>query len=390
MEIILDIIRRPIAWILRLCYSIVPNYMVALLLFAIIMQILLLPFAIKQQKNSIKQASLAPKIAALRKKYAGRSDQATQQKMQQEQMELYQKENYSMFGGCLPLLIQMPILLALFRVITQPLRYLCNMPKADVDALVTLYKEAKGVTGAIAYPEIEAVTYLKDLGMEAANKLAAGIESFSFEALPDFKMFGGSIDLSLAPRAIFEQTGNPLNWMILIPVVTVIALIFSQWLTKKFTYQAPEAQDAQNNCSMKVMMYSLPLMSGYFAYMYAAAIDIYWIFRNLLSLLQQILLAKLMPLPKFTEEDYKAAEKEMLGSNRSKKAAKHIAGTENQKRNPKSLHYIDADDDDDYVSDGKVTRYDEDDTPAEKPSGVPSSVVEAPMKDDKNKTYKKK
>ena len=118
---VLDILRIPIAYILQFCYWVGHNYMFALLLFALIMQIILLPFAIKQQKNSIRQAKLAPKTAAIRKKYAGRDDKATQQKIQQETMDLYQRENFNPMGGCLPMLIQFPILFALFRVITQPL-----------------------------------------------------------------------------------------------------------------------------------------------------------------------------------------------------------------------------------------------------------------------------
>ena len=74
--------------ILQFLDKITGNYMIALALFALIIQILMLPLAIKQQKNSIKQASLAPKVAALRKKYAGRTDKATQQKLQQETMDL--------------------------------------------------------------------------------------------------------------------------------------------------------------------------------------------------------------------------------------------------------------------------------------------------------------
>ena len=78
----LDFIAVPLGWIIKVCYSLVDNYFLALLLFAIVMQILLLYFSIKQQKNSVQQAKLAPKTAAIRKKYAGRNDAQTQQKMQ--------------------------------------------------------------------------------------------------------------------------------------------------------------------------------------------------------------------------------------------------------------------------------------------------------------------
>ena len=110
MSSIWDIINIPLGWIIKISYSLTHNYAVALFLFALILQIILFPLGIKQQKNSVKQASLRPKEMAIRKKYAGRTDKPTQQKLNQEIMELYQRENFNPMGGCLPLLIQLPIL----------------------------------------------------------------------------------------------------------------------------------------------------------------------------------------------------------------------------------------------------------------------------------------
>ena len=81
MESIFDILYIPMGFLIRLAYSLTNNYVAAICLFALVMEILLCPIQIKQQKNSIKQAKLAPRVMAIRKKYAGRNDQATQQKM---------------------------------------------------------------------------------------------------------------------------------------------------------------------------------------------------------------------------------------------------------------------------------------------------------------------
>ena len=162
-------------------------------------------------------------------------------------------------------------------------------------------------------------------------------------------------------------------------------------------------QATQQGCSMKVMMYAMPLLSGYFAYIVAAAIGIYWIFRNLLALLQQIILSKAMPLPVFTEEDYKAAEREMYKTQVRKK--------EKGERDPnrpkvRSLHHIDDDDDEEYVSTSAPSKYDEEEEADEKAEGekVVREVVdegtrgtklngveiEAPIKDDKDTKFEKK
>ncbi|MBQ7670723.1 MAG: membrane protein insertase YidC [Clostridia bacterium] len=436
IEGITDIIRVPIAFILRICHDFLNwigagNYLFALLLFALIMQIILLPFGIKQQKNSIRQAKLAPKVAAIRNKYKGRTDKATQQKIQEETMALYQKEHFNPMSGCLPLLIQMPILFALFRVITMPMRYLASVSTEAISKMINLVNglAAKGVTGieaiksSDAYAQIKLVSNLRVLGESASNGLAkaAGVADFDFSRIPNFKMFGGSIDLSEAPYASLTKGGGfNWSWMILIPIITVGALFLSQWLTKKFTYQDPTQAAAQKGCSMKVMMYALPFLSGYFALMYAAAIGIYWIFRNLLSVLQQFILSKAMPLPVFTEEDYKEAEREMYKT----QTKKRVKGERDPNR-PKvrSLHHIDDDDDEEYVSSGSPTKYDDDEgdeapvkeleaasgsdgeesaekaektepedkkDDGEKATKLNGVIVEAPIKDDKGTKYKKK
>ena len=104
----MDFITIPIGYILKFFSNICGNsYILAILLFAILTELIMaLVFGIRQQKNSIKQARLRPKEAAIRKKYAGRDDKPTQQKMTQEIQELYQKEGYNPMGGCLPLFLQ--------------------------------------------------------------------------------------------------------------------------------------------------------------------------------------------------------------------------------------------------------------------------------------------
>ena len=106
--------------------SITGSYALALLFYALIFKIVLLPFAIKNQKSQIKRAKLAPKIAIIQAKYKGRTDQPTMQKMNQEIMELQQKEGASVTSGCLPMLIQLPIIMLLYAVIQNPISYIAK------------------------------------------------------------------------------------------------------------------------------------------------------------------------------------------------------------------------------------------------------------------------
>ncbi|MBP5288997.1 MAG: membrane protein insertase YidC, partial [Clostridia bacterium] len=125
---IFNVIRVPFGWLIRQFYSWTGSYLVAIILFAIVLKIVLFPFGIKQQKNSQKQAKLRPKENVIRKKYAGRNDRATQMKMNQEIQELYKKENFSPFSGCLPMLLQMLILLAVYAVVRSPLTFSASLP----------------------------------------------------------------------------------------------------------------------------------------------------------------------------------------------------------------------------------------------------------------------
>ena len=141
MNALFDIIRKPFGWLIQWFYSLTGNYLIAILVFSVVLKLVLFPFGIKQQKNSQKQASLRPKENVIRKKYAGRTDRATQLKMNTEIQELYQKENFSPLAGCLPMILQMLVLLAVYEVIRMPLTYTAGMQKVTVENVQTAVVE---------------------------------------------------------------------------------------------------------------------------------------------------------------------------------------------------------------------------------------------------------
>ncbi len=332
-----DFINVPLGWIIKVCYELTNNYAIALLLFALVLQIVLLPFGVKQQKNSVKQAKLRPKEQAIRNKYKGRNDKATQQKMQNEIMELYQRENFNPMGGCLPLLIQMPILFALYNVVVSPLKYICGFG-ADVikgfQKTIYDFMSASSMEGFEMFAaertirEIDIVTKMREFMASGVEFIGEGGEAISAEVLPNFNLWGDFMDLSKIPS--FNSIGTEAGWLLLIPLFTLIVTLASTFITRKFTYQPnPEAQ---NDPSMKIMMFSMPALSVYITFTISAAVGLYWIFRNILTTIQQIVLAKAIPIPHFTEADLKAAEKEL--NIKPKKEKKQV----------RSLHRIDDED----------------------------------------------
>lgn len=348
------------------------SYLLALFIFALIVKLLLLPFGIKQQKNSIKQAHVRPKEMAIRSKYKGRTDQPTQQRMQKEITDLYEQEGYSPFGGCLPVIIQLPIILVLYKVITNPLQYICGYTTEMINKIAEYLSglNIAGITlakdGAFSGYDISLIQHFEG-NLEGINAALEGIGTVVMEEIPNFSFFGLGGNTVLAQKPAF------LSVLVLVPILNFVFTLFQTWLTKKLTFQP--FQEQQNTGSMKFMNLFMAGMITYIAFTVPAAIGIYWLLNNLLGMLQQIILAKTMPLPKFTEEDYKKAEREYMGKGSAKKAT--FTKTKAALARPM--------DDDEYADLGDyVSVYDERPTEEEaEPSGK-SAIEKAPLK-KKNK-----
>ena len=332
----MDFITIPIGYILKFFSNICGNsYILAILLFAILTELIMaLVFGIRQQKNSIKQARLRPKEAAIRKKYAGRDDKPTQQKMTQEIQELYQKEGYNPMGGCLPLLIQFPILIALYNIVIDPLKYICGLSQDAIAQVANIIgMDTTRGTMAMLGP-------IEKMGYEAFQNVE-GFTPEVFENMPNLTVFG-ILDLSVMPSECMnlEAIKTVSGWLVLlVPVLTFLSYFFSMKLTRKFSYQAmTDTQQSQMGCSNKMMDITMPLFSVFISFGVPAALGIYWIFKSLLGIVKQIILYYAIPLPKFTEEDYKAAEKEVFA--RADKSER----VEKSGRVVRSLHHIDDED----------------------------------------------
>ncbi|MBO5379666.1 MAG: membrane protein insertase YidC [Clostridia bacterium] len=368
----MDFLAVPFGWVLKACYAISNNYVVALLIFSLAMQILLCPFGIIQQRNMVKQAKMRPMEYIIRKKYAGRTDRATQQKMQNEIMELYQKEGYSPLKGCLPMLLQLVIIFPLYQVVIRPLQFIGGIPKAVCANIVTCFENFRNEAGELVYslPKSAKEVYVSNLlrGMDAGeidavltqvvNDKGETIVSSeqAGEALSHFVNEGGELIDAVIPNvSIFGQNlgEQPFSafgdfkglwFLLLIPVINLGLMYLSQFLSKKLNPQ-PQEQNAAGGAmnSMKIMMWTMPLMTFFFTFTFPAAIGVYWIFRTLLSMLQQFILSKIFKLPKYTEEELRALEKKMKDAKKGQSKRPDIVYNNGEKRPYKSLHHIDDD-----------------------------------------------
>ena len=305
------------------------SYALALLLYALIFKIVFIPFGIKQQKNQIAMAKLRPKIALIEKKYAGRHDQVTLRKKQEEIMELQQKEGYSVFSGCLPLLLQLPIIILLYNVIRSPLSFIC---KFTDEAVIAAYK----LVNSVEEIAIGAIDQIKLIGQINAYGDQAAISALGIDTakIPDFTLFG--FDLAATPSF------SPFTWLVVIPFLAAAASWLSMVLTRKWggTAQAM-GEDSQSQMSMKMMDIMMPLLTLWMAFNFSGMLGLYWVYQSLLGILQTYVLMKAMPLPKYTDEELR----EMQKAEKARQKAERSAAKAQPRY--KSLHYIDDDDYDD-------------------------------------------
>lgn len=352
----MDIILQGIGTFLGWLSAGTNSYILALLIFAVILEILLLPFSIKQQKNSIRQAKLRPKEMAIRKRYAGREDKVAQQKMQTEIQELYTRENYNPMSGCLPLLIQLPVLIFLYQIVINPLKYVLCMTDGAISAIVGVINSLGAVTTGYtinAGSTIGVISFISNpdnLNAVQAGLAAGGHESALAElnsavssGLPNFGI--GALDLGGTPSI------TTFNILLLVPIITFAAYFMSMKLNRKFSFQPmADTNNPQTGCSNKMMDYVMPLMSVFIAFQVPAVVGVYWIMKSLIGTLKQFILSRALPIPPCTEEDIKAAEKELNARAPKKSSGGKTTRTDRNGNPIRSLHHID---DDDYDENGK-------------------------------------
>ncbi|MCL1858053.1 MAG: YidC/Oxa1 family membrane protein insertase [Oscillospiraceae bacterium] len=328
-----DLLNIPFGFLMKFLYDLLfNNYALAIFFFALVVKIVLLPLGIQQQKSQIKMAKIKPKEQAIRGKYAGRTDTVTNQKMQSEILDMYKAENYSPMSGCLPLLIQLPILFALYGIIRNPLTYIAKL-SADVIGSIKEYifqpenverfSEAVKNLGMVTKPEsIQEIDIIKIFNNPEwfAQIKSAGLGLAANFKNPDFSFFG-----ELLTKSPSEALATGLSILLLIPVLNFAASFLQTRLTKKIN--SATMGDQANNTGMKFMEYAMPLLIVWMSYTMYSALGLYWIFQSVLGIAQMLVLAKIYPLPKITEEEYELA-RQQYGTGKKKKKKKPVIEVE--------------------------------------------------------------
>ena len=258
MQTLFNIINKPLGWVLESIAGLLGgNFAAAVFAFTLIINLALIPLSLKSQKSSVQQTRIKPKLDELKKRYGD-----DKQKYSEAMQKLYQEENVSMSGGCLPMILRLVLMMSIYYLIMQPLTYLMHVDSAVISAASeAIGNSARGTelqiieavkNGTIDFPEI-------------ANQL--GTISFNF--------FG--INLTQSPKFSFDIFHEAqLIWVM--PLFAFASQMLTSWLSmrmqKKLNPEAP---------SMAGMMLTMPLISLFIGFTLPGGVTFYWACSSLIG-----------------------------------------------------------------------------------------------------------
>jgi len=267
------ILVRPFAWLLKLIYEWCGNFGLALILFCVATRVIMLPFNVKSKRSMLKMQVLQPKLKEIEKKYPNDKN-----KQSIEMMALYKKEGVSPTSGCLTSLITLPLMFALYWPISQPLKYLMNLSKAEIalirEKLIEIGANVGNVAVSANTSEMALVRAISD-NMDAVSSISEKI----FEM--DLSFLG--MNLGATPNfRVFDA-------LFLLPLISAGTSYLLMYVTRKIQEKATGTKagaDDQN----KMMTWMMPLMSLWIGFTLPSGLAIYWIACNFVGIAQEFLI----------------------------------------------------------------------------------------------------
>ncbi|MEG1008325.1 MAG: YidC/Oxa1 family membrane protein insertase [Clostridia bacterium] len=250
--------------IVRVIYNLVQNdYALSIIIFTILTKLILFPLTFKQLKSTEEMNKVKPLYDNIMKKY--KNDKV---KQSEEITKLYSQHKINPLGGCLPLLIQLPLILAMFYIVRQPLTYITQTPTEEI----------KTYTQQILNKEDVSKTEMSSSEIQIANK----------EKLIDMNFFG--LNLGDTPSNVFNKDENKRSnpYSLIIPAMTLLLSIYQVKQMQKNSTMTEEQMEMQK--SMNLMM---PMMSGFIAYTMPLALGLYWMVGTIFQIGQQAILTEI-------------------------------------------------------------------------------------------------
>ena len=293
----------PFAWLVRLFYNLTNSYGVALILFTLVIKLIMLPFQMKSKKSMMRMSRVSGQMQELQKRYA-----KNQAKLQEEMQKLYEEEGVNPMSGCLWSLIPFPILIALYSIIRQPITHFMMLSKDVLQTVVQSVADAGvDLTNIVMMDKATGTPALKDGLYQLASygqiNLVKAVQEMGLstpEGWFDMNYNFLGLDLTATP---WEYVKNfTFTWAVIGVILIPILAGLSQFVFSKLTMKTQPQADAAGGASMKSMMYMMPLMSVYIAFIMPAALGVYWIAQSVFSLIQEAILNKTFSA-KLSEEE---------------------------------------------------------------------------------------
>ena len=336
-----QIILSPFVWLLTFFYNIFDSYGFALIIFAVIVKLILFPFALKGKRSMIQMNMLQGKMQKLQKQYGNNP-----QRYNLEVQKLYEREKVNPMGGCLWSFLPLLILLPLYAIIRQPIKYMMGINSGEVLNQIAQVvnwnsvaisngwiREAAETFSNAGYNQLYLASLITPENLDAVKAAVGELGSRVFSLNFDFL---GVVDLARVPALKFWAVEGGLA-LFLLPVVSAGSSLLYSIISMKTNAINQQAAQAGNNASMKTMMVISPLISLWIGFSMPAALCLYWIAQNVLSMLQEFICGKLL------KKDYEEAarkqaereqqEKEEEKEERRRKAEERARRIEEEKLN---------------------------------------------------------
>lgn len=306
-------------YILNWLYGLVNNYGIAIIIFSVLLRVILIPITIKQQKSMKKSAVLQEKMAEIQKKYKNNPE-----KLNQETIELYQREKMSPFSGCLTSILQLVIILSVFWLVSQPLTYMKRIEPQIIETYTNEMKESE-FNPNNSYVQISVLDYaetkykeieeqLKQENVENREELENKKNDYNQLRL-NMEFLG--IDLSKVPT----QSLN--DWRVyIIPGLYVVTSFISIRLTTMTQNKKKKKKEEivmengevkgepdpmeQMQAMNKSMTYMMPIMSVMIAVIAPLGLALYWLMSNILMIIERLVINKIMESKEEKDEEEKA------------------------------------------------------------------------------------
>ena len=260
-KVLLDAIGAALAFL----YRYIPNYGVDIILLTLAIRVLLLPLAIKQIRSMQAMQVIQPKVRELQRKYKGKKDATSRQKMQEEQMKLYREHGVNPFGGCLPVLAQFPILIALFGVL--------NIPNGLPHVRAHVYTGPQSPAYSQLYQDLTSPGQAKGIHFVGANLVCSAREAGTGKVVVKGK---GTIP------TVEKDCGK--GGGVRIPFyLFLVAMIGTTYYQQRQMQRASPAQNQQQQMLTRIM----PIFFGFIGFSFPAGLVLYWTTTNLVQIAQQ-------------------------------------------------------------------------------------------------------